>query len=114
MTCPTCDSDRGEVLGVLGRTKHFRCRDCGMTYSLQLPARRAPTLHTRDQTRALLAGWGRADPLPERASSPDLFIEFPDTDDYQDAAARIRKSTAKASDSGKPMWEVEFIPKEVV
>lgn len=108
MTCPACDGDRSETLGILGNLKHSRCCYCGMTYSLQIPPRRVPELRTKEQTVALLTGWGRNDPLPK---SGDLFIEFPDTDDYQDAAVRIRKSDRKSSDYGKPMWEIEFIPR---
>lgn len=108
MSCPACNGDRSETLGILGNLKHFRCCYCGMTYSQQLPPRRAPELRTKEQTLALLAAWGRSD-LPPK--SGDLFIEFPDTDDHQDAAVRIRKSARKSTDYGKPMWEIEFIPR---
>ncbi len=30
--CPACDG-QGFLMGSLGRMKHYRCRDCGSTYS---------------------------------------------------------------------------------
>lgn len=32
MKCPICHGP-GVYLGALGRWKHYRCRNCGMTYS---------------------------------------------------------------------------------
>jgi transposase-like protein len=39
--CPYCDG-QATLLGVLGHTQHFRCRDCGADFS-KTPARRQRT-----------------------------------------------------------------------
>lgn len=31
--CPVCGGE-GQLMGILGRTGHYRCRDCGWTYSI--------------------------------------------------------------------------------
>lgn len=47
IACPVCAAPERILLGTLGRTNHYRCRDCGMSYSKpggkapQRPARRA-------------------------------------------------------------------------
>lgn len=33
--CPICDGD-GLVLGILGNLKHFRCRECGADFNVNL------------------------------------------------------------------------------
>lgn len=35
--CPACGSPFTEVLGVLGHRVHYRCRECGMDSSNELP-----------------------------------------------------------------------------
>lgn len=33
--CPVCEGGEGFLLGRLGRRSHFRCRDCGIEWSLE-------------------------------------------------------------------------------
>ena len=40
MQCPMCRGP-GVLLGSLGSTKHYRCRNCGWTYSKSGKARRS-------------------------------------------------------------------------
>ena len=32
-SCPACGARVPTFLGTLGRREHYRCRDCGLTYS---------------------------------------------------------------------------------
>lgn len=34
VSCPTCDGD-GVLLGTLGRRTHYRCRQCGLNFSVE-------------------------------------------------------------------------------
>ncbi len=35
MSCPLCDSEELIFLGQLGNRLHYRCRHCGMDFSVQ-------------------------------------------------------------------------------
>jgi transposase-like protein len=39
MTCPACGSPYAVEMGELGNRIHYRCRDCGMDYSMTINKR---------------------------------------------------------------------------
>jgi hypothetical protein len=48
LRCSCCDSPNLGLLGLLGRTAHFRCRDCGMDTSTPVPG-------SQDELEAMIA-----------------------------------------------------------
>jgi tRNA(Ile2) C34 agmatinyltransferase TiaS len=48
-TCPSCSGD-GQLLGALGRTRHYRCRHCGWTFHHTPRVRKPKTKSTTGST----------------------------------------------------------------
>lgn len=48
MNCPQC-TDRTAPMGALGRTKAYRCRSCGWTWTHLSKPRRKPTTQPKER-----------------------------------------------------------------
>lgn len=86
--CPLCGGP-GYELGALGRTRHFRCRDCGTDFSDDV------------KTSATITSWNSVMKQESPAlSDPDLYVKTADEDTKPspEAAERLSEEAGMGAD----------------